>query len=49
MKFKNFKNNELKPEIKKVKKQETEKKNIKLKIMLFIQNMGLVKLLNLKK
>ena len=38
------KSNEVKPEIKKVKKQET-----KLKMTLFIQNMVLVKLQNLKK
>ena len=43
------KTNEVKPEIKKVKKQETEKENLKLKIMLFIQNMVLVKLQNLKR
>ena len=35
--------NEQKPEIKKIKKQDTEKKFIKLKNMLFIQNMELVK------
>ena len=42
-------NNEVKPEIKKLKNKKLKKKITKLKILLFTQNTELDKLLNLKK